>query len=189
LRKFVTRYKLPVVAGTTAFIALGDAEQALDYYSEAQPLWESVEPEMPVYVAINKIGVARSLHGLLRLQESDNAFSSSLAILSEALGTEHPVYSRVEGYRAPLLFDTNRLEEAGEILPVAYATIQGAYGPESKHTALAGLRWAQLLARTGNNDRASELARESALVFDTDANRRRYDSELGQARELIVSSN
>ena len=172
-----------------AYFALGDAEQALDYYSEAQPLWESVEPEMLVYVAINKIGVARSLHGLLRLQESDNAFSSSLATLSEVLGTEHPVYSRVEVYRAPLLFDTNRLEEAGEILPVAYATIQGAYGPESKHTALAGLRWAQLLARTGDYERASELAGESAEVFDTDANRRRYDSELGQARELMAITN
>jgi hypothetical protein len=87
------------------------------------------------------------------------------------------------------LFDTNRLEEAGEILPVAYATIQGAYGPESKHTALAGLRWAQLLARTGDYERASELAGESAEVFDTDANRRRYDSELGQARELMAITN
>jgi tetratricopeptide (TPR) repeat protein len=172
-----------------AYLALGDAQQALDYYAEAQSLWESIEPELPIYVAINKMGVARSLHGLLRLQESDDAFSSSLGILAEALGTEHPVYHRVEVYRAPLLFDTNRLEEAGEILPVAYETIRAAYGSESKHTALAGLRWAELLARTGNYERASELARASAAVFDTNANRRRYDSELGQARALLAMSN
>lgn len=182
------------VAATTsnigaAHLALGDAEQALDYYIEAQPLWESIEPELPVYVAINKIGLARSLHSLLRLQESDEAFSSGLGILAETLGTEHPLYSRAEVYRAPLLFDTNRLEEAGETLPIAYESIRDAYGPESKHTALAGLRWAQLLARTGSYERASELARKSAEVFDTDANRRRYGPELGQARELMVSSN
>lgn len=172
-----------------AYLALGDAEQALHHYSEAQPLWESVKPEMPIYVALNKIGLARSLHGLLRLQESDNAFSTSLEILSQVLGTEHPVYSRAEVYRAPLLFDMNRLEETRETLPVAYETIQGAYGSESKHTALAALRWAQLLARTGDYERASELATTSAEVFDTDANRRRYSLELGQARELIVVTN
>jgi eukaryotic-like serine/threonine-protein kinase len=172
-----------------AYLALGDAGQALDYYARAQPVWESLEPALPINVAINKIGLARSLHGLLRLQESDEAFSSSLGILAAALGTEHPVYQRVEVYRAPLLLDTNRLDEAGEILPVAYETIRAAYGAESKHTALAGLRWAQLLARTGNSERVLELARETARVFDTDANRRRYGPELGQARELIASSN
>jgi len=171
-----------------AYLALGEDRLALQYYNEAQPVWESEEPAQPVYVAINKIGVARSLHGLQRMQESDEAFSSALHILEAATGTSHPIYSRAEVYRAPLLLDLNRLVEAAEILPGAYKTISGAYGPDSKHTAVAGLRWAQLMVMTGDSQRASELATRSVSILDTDANRRRYAADLDQARELLVTT-
>jgi hypothetical protein len=92
-------------------------------------------------------------------------------------------------FRAPLLFDTDRIQEASAILPDAYEIIREAYGLDSTHTALAGLHLAQLLARTGNDDRAVELAAQSIAVFDSDANRRRYAAELGTARELVVLSN
>jgi serine/threonine-protein kinase len=172
-----------------AYLALGDFQQALDYYSEAQPLWEAVEPAMPVYIAINHIGHARSLYGLRRFDESEAAFQSGLALFQEALGKTHPVYNRAQVFRAPLLFDTDRIQEASAILPDAYEIIREAYGLDSTHTALAGLHLAQLLARTGNDDRAVELAAQSIAVFDSDANRRRYAAELGTARELVVLSN
>jgi hypothetical protein len=110
-------------------------------------------------------------------------------LLAGALGTEHPLYYRAQVFRIPLLLDTNRLEEAAEILPLAYEAIRAAYGADSKHTALAALRWAQVLARTGQNEQAAELAGKSAEVFDTDANRRRYGPELAEARQLVVTSN
>jgi predicted negative regulator of RcsB-dependent stress response len=106
-----------------------------------------------------------------------------------ALGATHPVYERAQVFRAPLLLDTDRLQEANAILPDAYEIIRDAYGADSTHTALAGLRLAQLLARTGNDDRAAALAEQSIAVFDSDANRRRYAAELGTARELVALSN
>jgi serine/threonine-protein kinase len=171
-----------------AYLVLGDFDQSLAYYTEAQPLWDAVEPPMPVYVAINYIGAARSLHGLRRFDEAEAAFQSSLSVLLEALGITHPVYNRAQVFRAPLLFDTDRLQEANAILPNAYDIIREAYGVDSTHTALAGLRLAQLFSKTGAGGHA-ELAAQSIAVFDSDANRRRYAAELGAARELLAQSN
>jgi serine/threonine-protein kinase len=171
-----------------AYLALDDATMALQYFEQAQTVWESLEPAQPVYIALNEIGVARALHGLQRMQESEDAFSSALSILESTTGTSHPIYSRAEVYRAPLLLDLNRLDEAAVILPGAYGTINEAYGTESRHTALAGLRWAQLLMRIGDPERASELAAQSVAVLDTDANRRRHAADLDEAKELLVTT-
>jgi hypothetical protein len=119
---------------------------------------------------------------------SSTPFQSSLSVLLEALGITHPVYNRAQVFRAPLLFDTDRLQEANAILPNAYDIIREAYGVDSTHTALAGLRLAQLFSKTGAGGHA-ELAAQSIAVFDSDANRRRYAAELGAARELLAQSN
>lgn len=62
-----------------------------------------------------------------------------------------------------------------------------AYGSESKHTALAALRWAQLLTRTANYERALELASQSVAVFDTDAKRGRHAKDLNEAKALLTT--
>jgi serine/threonine-protein kinase len=169
-----------------AYLALGNSRQAFAYYSRAQPLWESLDPEMPVYVAINRVGLARALFGLQRMTESSREFAAGLAVLENGLGAGHPLVSRAQVYQAPLLLALDRLEEASAILPVAYQVIQDTYGLESKHTALAGLRWAQLLARTGDHEQASQFARRSLDVFDTDANRVRHAQDLRDAEELLA---
>ncbi len=74
-------------------------------------------------------------------------------------------------------------------IAAAYQNIHDAYGLESKHTALAGLRWAQLLARQGESAQARELVKGSIEVLDTDANRGRHAMELSQARKLVDSLN
>ena len=172
-----------------AYLALGSFQQAFDQYSDAQAVWEAIQPGLPFNIAINRIGIARSLHSLQRLEESNAEFLSSLEILEGITGTSHPVYSRAEVYYAPVLLDLNLLQEAEKILPTAYQNIHDAYGLESKHTALAGLRWAQLLARQGESAHALELVKGSIEVLDTDANRGRHAMELRQARELLDSLN
>ena len=170
-----------------AYLALGFSQQALDQYSDAQAVWESIKPELPFNIAINRIGIARSLHGLQRLEDSNAEFLTSLEILEGIIGTSHPVYSRAEVYYAPILLDLDLLQEAEKRLPAAYQNIHDTYGLESKHTALAGLRYAQLLARLGEPERALELVTKSVEVLDTDANRGRHTVELRQARELLNS--
>ena len=142
---------------------------------------------MPVYEAVNAIGIARCLHRLGHLQDSQAAFDSSLALVADAVGLTHPIYFRAQVYRAPLLFDVGQLAEAGQILPTAYAAIVEAYGHESKHTALAGLRWAQLLARNGEQKQAADIVRKSIEVFDTDSNRLRHAREIEESRELLAN--
>lgn len=172
-----------------AYLALGLSQQALDQYSDAQAVWEVIQPELPFNIAINRIGIARSLHSLQHLEESNAEFLTSLEILIGITGTSHPVYSRAEVYYAPLLLDLNLLQEAEKILPAAYQNIHDAYGLESKHTAVAGLRWAQLLARQGEFRQALGLVKGSIEVLDTDANRGRHAMELKQAHELLDSLN
>ncbi len=169
-----------------AYLTLGDSRQAFEYYSRAQTMWESLDPALPVYAAINQVGQARALFELQRMTESSRAFAAALAELEGAVGAGHPLLSRAQVYQAPLLLALDRLEEASAMLPVAYQVIHDTYGPESKHTALAGLRWAQLLARTGNREQALQLAGKSLDVFDTDANRRRHAEDLREAEELLA---
>lgn len=168
-----------------AYLALNQAQQALDKFSESQAVWESITPEKTFSIALNKIGIARSLQALQRLNDANVEFLDGLKILEGAVGTSHVIYSRAEIYYAPLLLELELLGEAQRRVPSAYDNILEIYGVESKHTALAGLRWAELLIMQGKPDQALPLLKQAVEVFDTDANRGRNLQELKRARTLI----
>ncbi len=135
-------------------------------------------------------------------------------IFTKYYGYDHPQTLESQGRLAVSLSNLGQMEEAisvydvvleGQIaslgnenqfvaatmgnIAAAYQNIHDAYGLESKHTALAGLRWAQLLARQGESAQALELVKGSIEVLDTDANRGRHAMELSQARKLVDSLN
>lgn len=167
------------------YLALGNAEAALSHFQQAAQIWATLDPPLPISQAINGIGLGRALRHLQRYEAADEAFDKHLEILASVTGTEHPVYSRAQIYRMSLLLDLERYDEAALILPGAYATILAVYGADSKHTALAGLRWAQLLSRTGDTERAAELAQQAVTVFSKGAHHLRHARELAEARETV----
>lgn len=169
----------------SAYLAMAEYQHAFEQYSAAQEIWDSIEPSLPFNIALNQIGLARSLHGLQHLDDANIEFLAALEILDGVVGTSHPVYSRAQIYYLPVLLDLGLLQEAEEILLSAYQTILDAYGLESKHTALAGLRWAQLLVLIDEPEQALDLVNKAITVLELSANRGRHALELEQARELL----
>ena len=127
--------------------------------------------------------------------EGEAEIQLGIRLVSALLGAEHPLTARVRTLYAEVLNELGRHDEAWRQMQTALPILDAAYGPESRHAALARIELGRALASlsaaslsdSGSPEDVGTVLHDAVAAFRDSSYRHQYARQIANAESVLSS--
>ncbi|MDA8017759.1 MAG: serine/threonine-protein kinase [Thermoanaerobaculia bacterium] len=170
--------------GQALFLA-GSQDSALDHYRQAMTLTDRAPAAAGPFQGVYRVIYGHALAlTTASITAGEQYLVEGIRLVAASAGADHPLTARVRTLYAEVLNDSGRNDEARAQTEPSLPILEGSYGAESRHTALARIEWGRAIAEA-SPEQAEAALRDAVAAFQHSSYRLQYQRQIAKAEAML----